>query len=62
LVLDSQVPLHLMADQQGAGMLLFVGKPIREAIVQMGPFVMNTHEEIQQAIRDYQAGRFGELI
>ncbi|MGL5411008.1 MAG: pirin family protein [Shewanella sp.] len=61
LVLDSQVPLHLMADQQGAGMLLFVGKPIREAIVQMGPFVMNTHEEIQQAIRDYQAGRFGEL-
>ncbi|MGL4615065.1 MAG: pirin-like C-terminal cupin domain-containing protein, partial [Shewanella sp.] len=48
--------------QQGAGMLLFVGKPIREAIVQMGPFVMNTHEEIQQAIRDYQAGRFGELI
>lgn len=61
LVLDSQTPLQLKADDRGAGMLLFVGKPIREKIVQMGPFVMNTQAEIQQAIRDYQEGRFGQI-
>jgi quercetin 2,3-dioxygenase len=32
--------------------------PIREPIVAHGPFVMNSHDEIAQAIRDYQAGRF----
>jgi hypothetical protein len=32
--------------------------PIGEPIVAHGPFVMNTREEIAQAIRDYQAGRF----
>lgn len=61
LVLDSQTVLQLKADERGAGMLLFAGKPIREKIVQMGPFVMNTQAEIQQAIRDYQEGRFGQI-
>ncbi len=61
LVLDSQSVLKLKVDERGAGMLLFAGKPIREKIVQMGPFVMNTQAEIQQAIRDYQAGRFGQI-
>ena len=61
LVIDSQSVLKLKADERGAGMLLFAGKPIREKIVQMGPFVMNTQAEIQQAIRDYQEGRFGQI-
>lgn len=38
--------------------LLIAGKPIREPIVQHGPFVMNTPVEIQQAILDYKTGRF----
>lgn len=62
LVLDSQIPVTLKAAERGAGMLLFVGKPIREKIVQMGPFVMNSQAEIQQAICDYQQGRFGQIV
>ena len=47
----------LRAGERGARMLLLSGKPIGEPVVQYGPFVMNTAEEIQQAIADYQDGR-----
>ena len=39
--------------------LLIAGKPLREPIAQYGPFVMNTNDEIFEAVRDYQAGKFG---
>ena len=38
--------------------ILVGGKPINEPIVQYGPFVMNTEQEIQQAFNDYRQGRF----
>ena len=41
--------------------LLLTGVPLREPVVQYGPFVMNTEKEIAQAIEDYQAGRLGEI-
>jgi len=41
--------------------LLLAGTPIDEPVVGSGPFVMNTTEEIRQAIADYQAGRMGRL-
>jgi hypothetical protein len=37
--------------------ILISGKPLREPIVQHGPFVMNTKEEVYQAVKDYQEGR-----
>ena len=44
------------AGAEGARFLLLAGRPLGEPIVQYGPFVMNTREEIEQAIRDYQEG------
>jgi quercetin 2,3-dioxygenase len=42
-----------------ARLLLIAGRPLGEPIVQYGPFVMNSQDEIFQAVRDYQSGRFG---
>ena len=42
--------------EQSSRFIFVCGKPIGEPIVQKGPFVMNTNEEIHQAIIDYQNG------
>jgi quercetin 2,3-dioxygenase len=44
-----------------AQVLLLSGVPLREPVVQYGPFVMNTEREIQQAIADYREGRLGAI-
>jgi redox-sensitive bicupin YhaK (pirin superfamily) len=41
--------------------LLLGGRPIGEPVVQYGPFVMNTREEIVQAVADYQSGKMGSI-
>ena len=46
------------AQEEEARFLLITGKPIGESIVQYGPFVMNTREEINQAMRDFQTNNF----
>jgi len=49
--------LELQANAEGARLLLLVGTPLREPIVQYGPFVMNTEAEIRQTIDDYRNNR-----
>jgi redox-sensitive bicupin YhaK (pirin superfamily) len=49
-------PVALVAGESGGNALLLAGRPIREPVVQYGPFVMNTREEIEQAVLDYQRG------
>lgn len=42
-------------------MLVLGGRPIGEPVVAYGPFVMNTKDEIGQAMEDYRAGRLGSV-
>lgn len=46
-----------LKSEQGGRLLLIAGRPLREPIVQYGPFVMNSRDEIYQAMADYQSGR-----
>jgi quercetin 2,3-dioxygenase len=43
---------------KGGRLILVAGRPLREPVAKYGPFVMNTPDEIRQAIADYQAGKF----
>ncbi len=48
--------VEINSGNEPSAFLLLAAKPLREPIVQYGPFVMNTREEIERAIEDYQAG------
>ena len=53
--------INVTADED-AIILVLSGEPINEPIAQYGPFLMNSWEEIEQAMKDVNAGKFGELI
>jgi hypothetical protein len=59
VVVQSDVPVQLEALEGACEVLLLQGRPIGQPVVQYGPFVMNTRQEIQQAFNDYQRTRFG---
>ena len=73
---DQQIPVKTMAilknvantdgviieadTTQDTKVILITGRPLNEPIVQYGPFVMNTQQQIIEAVNDFQQGRFGE--
>ena len=57
-VLGPGKQVNVLADDHACRFLLVAGDPIGEPVSRHGPFVMNTHEEIIQAVRDFNAGNF----
>jgi redox-sensitive bicupin YhaK (pirin superfamily) len=60
-VLDRGGDALLASSDRGARFLLLAGQPIGEPVARRGPFVMNTDDEIRQAIADYQSGRLTRI-
>ncbi|MDQ5964743.1 MAG: quercetin 2,3-dioxygenase [Cyanobacteriota bacterium erpe_2018_sw_39hr_WHONDRS-SW48-000098_B_bin.30] len=58
---DGQTITISASGDEPLSVLLIAGKPLNEPVARYGPFVMNTKEEISQAMRDYQDGTFGEI-
>jgi redox-sensitive bicupin YhaK (pirin superfamily) len=57
--LDAMVEIKIAVGHQPASILMLQGKPIGEPVVQHGPFVMNTQDEIQKAMQEYRLTQFG---
>ena len=55
---EGEIHLH---GAQAARALVLSGEPIDEPVAAYGPFVMNTREQLMQAVRDYQGGKMGHL-
>ena len=56
---DASQTCHLVNGSEASKVLVLQGRPINEPVVQHGPFVMNSKEEIYQAFQDYQQTQFG---
>merc|ERR1712025_482374 len=52
--------LEAVAERKGCGFLWLAGLPIGEPVVQHGPFVMSTRQQIQQCFEEYQQGKIAQ--
>ena len=57
-VLGNGERVGFAAGPEGARLVLVAGRPLNEPVAKYGPFVMNTNDEIRQAVHDYQSGKF----
>ena len=58
---DEEGALEMEVGEEGFRALILQGQPLNEPVARYGPFVMNTREEIIQAVSDYQNGRMGSI-
>ena len=58
VVFDSSDEVTVQAGERGIRFLLVSGRPIREPVAWHGPIVMNTQDELRQAVRELQNGTF----
>ena len=58
-----RITAHASQESRSPNLEMFIigGLPLREPVIQYGPFVMSSREEIIQAFEDYQSGRFGHI-
>jgi quercetin 2,3-dioxygenase len=61
VLLDRSGGAATLAAKSEASVLVLSGAPIEEPVVMRGPFVMNTQDEILQAVADFNSGRFGRI-
>jgi redox-sensitive bicupin YhaK (pirin superfamily) len=59
VIVESDMEIEIVNGDHDSSILILQGKPINEPVVQYGPFVMNTKEEIMQAYEDFNKTRFG---
>ena len=57
-ILSDGDSVRVAGGTRAAQLLLLAARPLKEPVVQYGPFVMNTRQEIEQAVEDYRSGRF----
>jgi len=57
-VLGNGAQVRLQAGGAAGRAILVAGRPLREPVARYGPFVMNTQQQLREAIQDYQSGRF----
>ena len=60
-ILGAGEALRLRGDTERARLLVLAGAPLREPVARYGPFVMNTENEIREAIADFRSGKMGEI-
>jgi redox-sensitive bicupin YhaK (pirin superfamily) len=58
---DSYLDIQASDGDRPTTVLLFSGRPLREPVAAGAPFVMNIEDEIRQAVKDYESGKFGEI-
>ncbi|KAG8905817.1 hypothetical protein FRB99_008182 [Tulasnella sp. 403] len=56
---EGETGVEVTAEEDDTRLVLFAGEPLNQPVVQIGPFVMNSREGIQQTILDYQMGKNG---
>jgi redox-sensitive bicupin YhaK (pirin superfamily) len=61
ILFENDGPTLDLVASEAAHVLVLGGEPLGEPIVQYGPFVMNTRDDIRQAMVDFEAGRFGAV-